>query len=49
MPFHIGTARFPFTRVCGLGEGDVTYKYLGYWENNKDVMQRQEAYVMVSM
>jgi len=48
MPFHIGSARAGCTRVCGLGEdlgGDVTYKYMGHRENNKDVMQRHEAYV----
>ncbi|EJQ92953.1 hypothetical protein [Bacillus cereus] len=48
MPFHIGSARAGFTRVCGLGEDlgvDVTYKYMGHRENNKDVMQRHEAYV----
>ncbi|MED1107721.1 hypothetical protein [Bacillus paramycoides] len=48
MPFHIGTARAGFTKVSGTGEDlsvNVYYKYMGYRENNKDVMQRHEAYV----
>ncbi|MCC2458663.1 hypothetical protein [Bacillus cereus] len=48
MPFHIGTARAGFRRVSGTGEDlgvAVFYKYMGYRENNRDVMQRHEAYV----
>lgn len=48
MPFHIGSARAGFTKVSGTGEdlgGGVFYKYLGYRENGKDVMERHEAYV----
>lgn len=48
MPFHIGSARAGFTKVSGTGEDlgvGAFYKYLGYRENGKDVMERHEAYV----
>ncbi|ENJ6138911.1 hypothetical protein AB1Z82_005178 [Bacillus cereus] len=48
MPFHIGVAKAGFPKVSGTGEdlgGGVFYKYMGYRENNKDVMERHEAYV----
>ncbi|PHE64225.1 hypothetical protein COF68_05110 [Bacillus toyonensis] len=48
MPFHIIGERNNIIRVSGLGEDlavSVWYKYLGYRENNRDVMQRHEAYI----
>lgn len=48
MPFFIGSAKAGFTKVSGTGEDigvDAWYKYMGYRENNRDVMQRHEAFV----
>ncbi|PGL84629.1 hypothetical protein CN931_11035 [Bacillus sp. AFS054943] len=48
MPFFIGSAKAGFTKVSGTGEDigvAAWYKYMGYRENNRDVMQRHEAFV----
>ncbi len=48
MPFFIGSAKAGFTKVSGTGEDigvDAWYKYMGYRENNRDVMQRHEAFL----
>ncbi|MED2869042.1 hypothetical protein P4263_26030 [Bacillus thuringiensis] len=48
MPFFIGSAKAGFTKVSDTGEDigvDAWYKYMGYRENNRDVMQRHEAFI----
>lgn len=44
MPFFIGNAKAGFTKVSSTGE-DIGVSALGYRENNRDVMQRHEAFV----
>ncbi|PGF05350.1 hypothetical protein [Bacillus toyonensis] len=48
MPFHLVGMRNDIRRLSGTGEDlavSVFYKYIGCRENNRDVMQRQEAYI----
>ncbi|MGF2713909.1 hypothetical protein ACQUY5_16640 [Bacillus cereus] len=46
MPFYIGNARIGFIRVKGTGQDlwvSTTYKFMGYQEKGKEVVQRHEA------